>query len=59
MYMQGKFCDYFRECQYGNECNRAFTDNIRATANALKIKVALFAEMPECFRGDPKKGRQE
>lgn len=52
-YKDRTFCPYYPICKHGYTCDRAYTDKVRAAAEAWWGKegapVAVYAEFPGCF----------
>lgn len=51
-YRDKTFCDFHTECQYGKECDRALTDEVKAGAVAWmgeNAPIARYTEKPSCF----------
>ena len=52
-YQDCTFCPYHAECNKGEDCAIAYTDEVKLEAQAWwgsdDAPVCLFAERPECF----------
>ena len=48
------YCTYWKECQYGLECDRALTKEVKKAAKEWWGKrnppICLFADKPKCFK---------
>lgn len=49
------FCPFHEECEHGQTCDRALTDEVRAKAERWwgddDPPIAMVLERPECFEG--------
>lgn len=43
------FCSFYESCHGANECGRALTKEVLATAERSELLIAQFAEKPECY----------
>ena len=51
-YKDRTFCPFFDTCRYGNECDRALTENVKYDAEKWmkNAPICQFVEKPECWR---------
>jgi len=49
-YKDMTFCSYYKECQNGENCFRALTDEVKEGARYTDLYISQFSEKPECFK---------
>jgi len=49
-YRDIKFCDYHKECRFGEHCHRALTQKVRDKAAEIGLDICQYSEKPECFK---------
>lgn len=59
-YKDKTFCPYWEECKKGNNCHRAYTDEVKKNASETELLVCLFNAKPLCFiSNDNKKHKKD
>lgn len=48
-YKDRTFCTYYKECEDGDKCGRALSDEDINIAYREKMPISTFAEKPDCF----------
>lgn len=54
-YRDMTFCPFWRECEDGNDCGRAWTSDVQEKARAAGLPSCQFSSRPECFKKARKK----
>ena len=49
VYRDRTFCDFYKDCACGYNCNRALTDQVKKGAKKIGLPISLYANKPDCF----------
>lgn len=47
-YRDRTFCQHYKDCIYGGECDMAMTPAVLADAERIELPVAVYTEKPSC-----------
>jgi len=49
-YKDMTFCDFYKDCKDGDNCNRSFTPKVKEDAKANDLPACCFIDKPDCFK---------
>ena len=49
-YKDKVFCPFWEECEIGDECDRALTEEVRQGALSISVPISRYKDHPDCFR---------
>lgn len=49
-YKDRTYCQFWKECKFGNGCHRALTKEVEELAPQCGLQISRFVSKPDCFK---------